>query len=70
MPGRRARVIGLRDGRFANPPALVQWITGQGTRAKLRPDMKLVIMRDWDTPEQRLKGARQIMADLVKLAAV
>ena len=32
--------------------------------------MKLVIMRDWDTPEQRLKGARQIMADLVKLAAV
>jgi hypothetical protein len=27
--------------------------------------MKIVIMRDWDTPEQRLKGARQIMADLV-----
>jgi len=27
-------------------------------------------MRDWDTPEQRLKGARQIMTDLVKLATV
>jgi hypothetical protein len=32
--------------------------------------MKIVIMRDWDTAEQRLKGARQIMGDLVKLAIV
>ena len=66
--GPKGALIGLRDGRFSNPPALVEWITRQGSRAKLRPDMKLVIMRDWDTPEQRLKGSRQIMADLVKLA--
>jgi hypothetical protein len=32
--------------------------------------MKIVVMRDWETPEERLKGARQIMRDLVKLAAV
>jgi transcription-repair coupling factor (superfamily II helicase) len=68
--GPKGALVGLRDGRFANPEALVQWITGQGSRAKLRPDMKLVIMRDWDTPEQRLKGSRQIMGDLVKLATV
>jgi hypothetical protein len=30
--------------------------------------MKLVIMRDWDTPQERLKGVRQIMTALVKLA--
>ena len=48
---------------------LVQWISGQGTLAKLRPDMKLVIMRDWDKPEERLKGTRQLMQNLVKLAA-
>jgi transcription-repair coupling factor (superfamily II helicase) len=68
--GPKGALIGLRDGRFANPEALVQWITAQGSRAKLRPDMKIVIMRDWDTAEQRLKGARQIMGDLVKLAIV
>ncbi len=68
--GPKGALIGLRDGRFANPEALVQWITGQGSRAKLRPDMKIVIMRDWDSPEQRLKGSRQIMGDLVKLATV
>jgi transcription-repair coupling factor (superfamily II helicase) len=61
-------LIGLREGRFANPPALVQWITQQGAKAKLRQDMKLVVMRDWETPEERLKGSRQIMRDLVKLA--
>ena len=59
----------LRNGIFPNPPKLVEWINGQGTLAKLRPDMKLVIMRDWATPEQRLKGTRQLMQTLVKLAA-
>jgi transcription-repair coupling factor (superfamily II helicase) len=53
---------------FPNPPKLVAWINGQGTLAKLRPDMKLVVLRDWPTPEQRLKGARQLMQTLVKLA--
>ncbi len=62
-------VIGFRGDQFGNPKALVEWITGQGTLAKLRPDMKLVIMRSWNTPEDRLKGSRQIMTQLVKLAA-
>jgi hypothetical protein len=31
--------------------------------------MKLVIMRSWGTPEERLKGSRQVMTQLVKLAA-
>jgi transcription-repair coupling factor (superfamily II helicase) len=68
--GVKGAVIAFRNGAFANPPKLVEWITGQGTRAKLRPaDMKLVIMRDWTTPEERLKGTRQLMQTLVKLAA-
>jgi len=61
--------MAFRGDAFANPGALVQWITGQGVNAKLRPDMKLVVMREWDTPEERLKGARQLMQTLVKLAA-
>jgi transcription-repair coupling factor (superfamily II helicase) len=67
--GPKGAVMAFRGDAFANPPALVQWITGQGTMAKLRPDMKLVVMRTWDKPEDRLKGTRQLMQTLVKLAA-
>ena len=67
--GPKGAVMGFRGDAFANPGALVQWITGQGNKAKLRPDMKLVVMRDWETPEERLKGTRQLMQTLVKLAA-
>ncbi len=67
--GAKGASISLRNGIFPNPGKLVEWINGQGTLAKLRPDMKLVIMRDWSTPEQRLKGTRQLMQTLVKLAA-
>jgi transcription-repair coupling factor (superfamily II helicase) len=66
--GPKGVVLGFRKDTFPNPPALVQWIGGQGTLAKLRPDMKLVILRTWRTPEERLKGTRQIMQNLVKLA--
>jgi transcription-repair coupling factor (superfamily II helicase) len=67
--GPKGAVIAFRDGIFANPPKLVAWISGQGNLAKLRPDMKLVIMRSWATPEERLKGTRQLMTQLEKLAA-
>ena len=67
--GPKGALLAFRNGAFPNPAALVKWITEQGTRAKLRPDMKLVIMRDWETAEDRLKGTRQLMQVLVKLAA-
>ena len=67
--GPKGAVMKFRGDSFANTGALVQWIGGQGTLAKLRPDMKLVIMRNWEKPEDRLKGTRQLMQTLVKLAA-
>ena len=66
--GVKGASIALRNGIFPNPAKLVEWINSQGTLAKLRPDMKLVIMRDWETPAARLKGTRQLMQTLVKLA--
>jgi transcription-repair coupling factor (superfamily II helicase) len=67
--GAKGASIVLRSGVFPNPAKLVEWINGQGTLAKLRPDMKLIIMRDWATAEQRLRGTRLLMQTLVKLAA-
>jgi hypothetical protein len=36
---------------------LVHLVTGRAGTMKIRPDQKVVVMRDWPTPEARLKGA-------------
>jgi transcription-repair coupling factor (superfamily II helicase) len=35
---------------------------------KVRPDQKVVVTRDWPTPESRLKGAQALLGQLAKLA--
>ena len=67
--GPKGALIGFRDKKSPTRPRLSDGSPVRGTLAKLRPDMKLVVMRSWDSPEERLKGARQLMAQLVKLAA-
>ena len=47
---------------------LRKWIGEQGSLAKLRPDMKIVVMRNWEATEERLRGARHLLAQLVQLA--
>jgi transcription-repair coupling factor (superfamily II helicase) len=66
--GPKGAVISFRGDRFANTGSLVKWIGEQGTLAKLRPDMKLVVMRNWEATDERLRGARNLLAQLVQLA--
>jgi len=47
----------------------VEWITGHQGTAKLRPDLKLVFMRDWDNPSERLEGVRYLVGKLAEIAA-
>ncbi len=68
--GPKGVVIRFRDDKFPNPAGLVQFITEQGQLAKLRPDHKLVLIREWDTAEQRLKGVSVILRQLERLADV
>jgi transcription-repair coupling factor (superfamily II helicase) len=35
---------------------------------KVRPDQKVVVSRDWPTPEARLKGAEALLRQLAALA--
>jgi transcription-repair coupling factor (superfamily II helicase) len=68
--GAKGATIAFRNGVFSKPEKLVTWIGEQGSRAKLRPaDMKLVLIRDWNSAKDRLRGTRQLMQALVKLAA-
>jgi transcription-repair coupling factor (superfamily II helicase) len=62
-------VLSFRDDSFANPEGLVAYIREQGTGgARVRPDMMVVFFDDWETPEERLKGAMEILRRLVKIA--
>ncbi len=66
--GPRGIVMTFRDGKFANPAGLVRYIGEQGSLAKVRPDQKIVFIRDWPKADDRLKGTATILRNLVKIA--
>ncbi len=66
--GPKGGVISFRNNQFANPLALVRLISEHAGTMKVRPDQKVVIARNWDTPEARLKGVRAVLTALSKMA--
>ena len=66
--GPKGAVIGFRNDQFANPAGLVSWLTAHHGTVKLRPDHKLVFMRKWETPKDRLDGVRYLVSELVKIS--
>ncbi|MEP4767423.1 MAG: transcription-repair coupling factor [Roseibium sp.] len=67
--GPKGVVVTFRNSEFSNPAGLVSYIAEQGVLAKIRPDQKVVLTRDWEKTETRLKGAATIMTKLARLAA-
>jgi len=66
--GPKGMSLVFRDNSFAEPEKLVAFIRRYGAAAKVRPDMKVVFLQEWDTPEDRLEGATDILRDLATLA--
>ena len=66
--GPKGVIIAFRDNSFGNPAALVRYISQQGSEAKVRPDMKIVFIRDFTKKTQRLAGTKKILMELVGLA--
>jgi len=66
--GPKGVVISFRNKEFANPAGLVRYIGEQGVLAKIRPDQRVFLSRDWPTPDDRLKGAAIVLTKLVRLA--
>ncbi|MFD1612059.1 transcription-repair coupling factor [Sphingomonas tabacisoli] len=67
--GPRGAVVTFHNDTPPDVPALLGYVQKIGESAKLRPDSKLVIARDWANPKQRLNGALQLSRGLAKLAA-
>jgi len=66
--GPKGGTIAFRHNSFANPIALVRFINEHSRVMKVRPDQKIVISRDWPTPEARLKGMQAVLMQLAKMA--
>jgi transcription-repair coupling factor (superfamily II helicase) len=66
--GPRGAVVTFQDDAPPDVPALLAYVQKIGESAKLRPDSKLVITRDWANAKQRLNGALQLSRGLAKLA--
>ena len=61
--------IAFRNNEFANPGGLIRYIGEQGSMAKVRPDQRIVLIRDWKTGQDRLQGVATILTRLERLAA-
>ena len=66
--GPKGVIISFRDNAFANPQGLVRFVTEQGSDAKVRPDMKVVFIRDFGNAKARLDGTRTILRTLAAIA--
>ncbi len=66
--GPKGGVISFRNNTFANAIGLVRLISEHAGTMKVRPDQKVVIARNWETPEARLKGVQAVLTALTKLA--
>src|SRR6201999_795808 len=67
--GPKGGTISFRNGQFPNPLGLVKLISQHSGTMKVRPDQKVVVTRDWPSPESRLNGVKNLMGQLAKLAA-
>ncbi|MEA2760001.1 MAG: hypothetical protein QOH65_2614, partial [Methylobacteriaceae bacterium] len=66
--GPKGVIVSFRENSFSNPAGLVRFVAQQGSDAKVRPDMRVVFMRDLETIQGRLEGTRHILRALVGLA--
>ena len=67
--GAKGAVVTFAPGGFPDLQGLLAYIDRLKGSAKLRPDSKLSIARDWPTPEARLHGALQASLGLARVAA-
>jgi transcription-repair coupling factor (superfamily II helicase) len=66
--GPKGVVIQFRNREFPNPAGLVEYISRQGTLAKIRPDHSVFLARDLPAAEKRLTAAAQVMTQMAGIA--
>ncbi len=67
--GPRGALVTFHGDGFPDVPGLIAYIGRLKGTAKLRPDNKLVITRNWPDPQSRLNGGLQLSKGLAKIVA-
>jgi len=62
-------LLGFHNNTFARPERLVGFIVEHGKAMRLRSDHRLVISGETNSPAERLKRVRNLVQELVQLAA-
>ncbi|TNC67577.1 transcription-repair coupling factor [Rubellimicrobium roseum] len=66
--GPKGATVQFHNDRFASPGGLVEYIQAQGDQARIK-DNKLIVLRDWKSEADRIKGAFAIVKDLAEKVA-
>jgi transcription-repair coupling factor (superfamily II helicase) len=66
--GPKGAVVAFRGDQFANPAGLVGLIQRRAAAWRVRPDNKVVVRGEWETPDARLAAAEKILTDLAGVA--
>ena len=67
--GPRGALVSFWNDRFPNVDGLLAYVDRLAGVAKLRPDMRLAVTREWKDPRARLHGALQLSRGLAKILA-
>ncbi|HEX8839230.1 MAG TPA: TRCF domain-containing protein, partial [Sphingomicrobium sp.] len=67
--GAKGAVVTFADGGFPDLAGLLAYVDRLKGSAKLRPDSKMTVSRDWPNPDARLNGAVQLSRGLARVAA-
>jgi transcription-repair coupling factor (superfamily II helicase) len=67
--GLRGALVHFRNDKFDNLEGLIAYVQRLKGAAKLRPDSKLVLTRNWPDPAARVNGALQLSTGLARVAA-
>ena len=66
--GAQGTLVTFHQDDFPDGPGLIAYVDRLQGTARLRPDMKLVISRAWNSPESRLNGLFQLTKGLSGIA--
>jgi transcription-repair coupling factor (superfamily II helicase) len=66
--GPRGALVSFHNDEPPNVPGLLAYVEKLGAIAKLRPDSKLVINRNWPDPKAKLNGCLQLSKGLANVA--
>ncbi|PJB71926.1 MAG: transcription-repair coupling factor [Alphaproteobacteria bacterium CG_4_9_14_3_um_filter_47_13] len=65
--GPKGAVFAFHKDSPPNIEGLMRWLQGTGGNVKLRPDQKIVAIRQWSNAAERVKGVQRLMKELAEL---